>query len=458
MVSRILLTHLAYGGLFTLVFISVGILGRRINKKKWNYRAAYANYLMVFVLASVGLCFITGDQDVVMSKVISIIISVLIFNLILVLFIKKLRKRCYAKHVATLWVISNVMYIFLFGSMWDDMVVLPIVFIKVPAKAAAVIGIIWVMGIAVYMAVAVISHCRYRKEIRECSRQISWDSEELVNQVYKRIYENPDYTPFLNQAPDLRISKYVNNPISIGPFKNEIILPENEYTESELEWIFKHELVHIRNRDASLKLFLIFCNAMFWFFPPMWKAVSNASEDFELGCDEEVLENAGDSERRAYAELLLDTAGESRGFTTCLSADGQSMRYRLGEIVHPKEKSKSLGLILMTISAMVLLSTFHLVGFTYNYGTLEDKIFDGQVQESIKVIDSEIPESELYDLITNKEMTSIGHESIGFMDGDYDYANIKVGDMEYHIGRSGRIVEIIYFENVSLRSDFYYII
>ena len=44
---------------------------------------------------------------------------------------------------------------------------------------------------------------------------------------------------------------------------------------------------------------------------------------------ETVLLDADSSVKRQYAGLLLKTAGDERGFTTCLSASAGALRYRL---------------------------------------------------------------------------------------------------------------------------------
>ena len=41
-----------------------------------------------------------------------------------------------------------------------------------------------------------------------------------------------------------------------------------------------------------------------------------SADDFELSCDESVLLAQPQPVRRQYAELLLKTAGDERGFTT----------------------------------------------------------------------------------------------------------------------------------------------
>ena len=58
--------------------------------------------------------------------------------------------------------------------------------------------------------------------------------------------------------------------------------------------------------------------AMCWFDPPDVGRHAQSADDFELSCDESVLLAQPQPVRRQYAELLLKTAGDERGFTTCL--------------------------------------------------------------------------------------------------------------------------------------------
>lgn len=51
-----------------------------------------------------------------------------------------------------------------------------------------------------------------------------------------------------------------------------------------------------------------------------------SAEDIELSCDESVTFGVSADERRRYADLILSSAGDGRGFTTCLSAKASSLR------------------------------------------------------------------------------------------------------------------------------------
>lgn len=158
-----------------------------------------------------------------------------------------------------------------------------------------------------------------------------------------------------------------------------VVLPQRHYTPEELKLIFRHELVHIGREDAWNKFFVAFCIAMCWFNPLMWLAMGRSSEDLELSCDETVLSSLGEGERRQYADLILRTAGDGRGFTTCLSASASALRYRLKSIVKPGKKIS--GALLVGVAFILLFVSFGQISLAYEAGTGESAIYRGMVHE-----------------------------------------------------------------------------
>ena len=154
-----------------------------------------------------------------------------------------------------------------------------------------------------------------------------------------------------------------------------MVLPPRTYTPDELHLVFRHEIVHICRRDSWNKFFLMFCTALCWFDPLMWMAMRRSAEDTELSCDETVLVDADDATRRQYAQLLLTTAGDGRGYTTCLSPAAASLRYRLRSVVAPRRRAA--GDILVGLILFLLLSSFGYVALSYDERTGADIFFGG---------------------------------------------------------------------------------
>ena len=143
-----------------------------------------------------------------------------------------------------------------------------------------------------------------------------------------------------------------------------MVLPKKQYPKEDLALILRHELVHIGRDDAWNKFFMVFCTAMCWFNPLMWVAMRKSADDIELSCDETVLLNTDDTARKQYANLLLDTAGDERGFTTCLSATAKAMRYRLQSIT--KYSKRRSGALIVGAAFFLLCSTFGYVALAYD--------------------------------------------------------------------------------------------
>lgn len=154
------------------------------------------------------------------------------------------------------------------------------------------------------------------------------------------------------------------------------MLPERAYSPEELRLIFRHELIHIGREDSGTKFFLMFCTASCWFNPLMWHAMGRSAEDLELSCDETVLLGAAPETRKEYARLILETAGDSRGFTTCLSASARSLRYRLKSIVGPRKRLT--GGLIVGLAFFLLCMSHGYVALAYEEVAGNEVIFSGQ--------------------------------------------------------------------------------
>lgn len=180
-------------------------------------------------------------------------------------------------------------------------------------------------------------------------------------------------------------SDAVTTPLSIGLYNRttRIVLPMREYTQEELSLILRHEIIHISRGDPASKFFLTFCTAMCWFNPLMWAAMRKSADDFELSCDESVLLDEPQPVRRQYAELLLQTAGDERGFTTCLSATAGALRYRLRNIMTPGKKRTGAILVGLTLFVLAMCSGYVALAYDARPGT--QRIFDGQDLNAVTV-------------------------------------------------------------------------
>ena len=67
--------------------------------------------------------------------------------------------------------------------------------------------------------------------------------------------------------PALRVSPAAPTPMLVGLLRPQLILPELELSQEELEWVFSHELTHWRHRDLWIKWLAALAVCVHWFNP-----------------------------------------------------------------------------------------------------------------------------------------------------------------------------------------------
>ena len=135
---------------------------------------------------------------------------------------------------------------------------------------------------------------------------------------------------------NIYISDKIKTPAVYGIIKPKIILPI-EYQESELNYILMHENAHIKRKDNFVRLFAFIIVCVHWFNPFAWLLLKLLYSDIELACDESVLSNCDETERKEYAYTLLSTAEKTNVFAA--SFGGSKIRIRIENILSYKKIS-----------------------------------------------------------------------------------------------------------------------
>lgn len=267
----------------------------------------------------------------------------LYYTLLLVLH-PLLRGVISGKGRAVLWVLPNVLYLV------GNVDLKPRWVIPVNREWLISAVVVWFSGAALVLLWKIDEHIRFREDILQDAYDAPVKTQALLRQEERKLGISREYI--------LLISPAVKTPLSVGIFDRSIriLLPEKDYSDEELSLIFRHELIHIRRQDSATKFFLAVCTALSWFNPFVWLAVRRSGEDFESGCDELVLVDADERTRRLYAAMLLDSAAETRGFTTCLSADAVALRERLKNVVTPRRRFAGSAVTFMLVFLLFITS------------------------------------------------------------------------------------------------------
>lgn len=288
--------------------------------------------ILVYVIACIILGWWKNPDGRLISALADLFFFVSVYFILLWLLLPILRRYFMARTCAAFWLIP----VFLFyqpHQIYFTTALPPAVYLYIPEQLLKMLLCLWIAGGTIILGIQAILHLKFVWKLKQNSRLAQ---DLFLLRKWEEAKEKLDYDAHV----ELRISPAVQTPLSVGMRKKKKItyLPEQNYTEEDLEFIFCHELHHIQRNDMHTKFFLRFCNALGWIHPFVWLAVRKAEDDLELSCDEVVLKDADREKRKKYAQLLLSTAGRSEGFTTCLSASAKTMRYRLKSVMQERKK------------------------------------------------------------------------------------------------------------------------
>lgn len=327
-----------------------------------NHPSYLPYYPAMLLLVMVTLCpvlltpFIgfARAADITFSSYGGLFLHVSLYYLVLLALMPHLRGRISARTCAMLWVIPNVLYLTTYSSFTPPR---PWLIIPLPGHGWTLLLWVWLAGMVGVLAFHIVQHLRFRRQILSPAVPAT---DPLTRYIWEEALKEAG---FRNPKYQLVISPEVKTPLSIGllPRCTRVVLPTRSYTREELYWVIRHEVIHLARQDSWSKFFLLFCTAICWFNPLMWVAMRACAQDLELSCDETVLLFAHQSQRKEYAALLLNTAGDARGFTTCLSASAATLRRRLEQVLSPAARSSG------AIVAGVL---FFLLAISYGWMTV----------------------------------------------------------------------------------------
>ena len=330
-------------------------------------------FVLTFTLLGLALQGPKETARMLLSFCFGVFLQILVYDLLLMGALPLLRRRFSAGACAMLWLLPNYLYITQQAYMAPPR---PLVVLRPPEGWIWTLFRIWLLGFFLVFGAKLLSHLAFR-------RQILAGTQPVTEPAILALWEEERARTGLEKAwlPLVR-SDRVRTPLSVGLFRSRmrVVLPRREYSEEELRLVFRHELTHIGREDSWSKFFLVFCTALCWFNPLAWVAAKKSAEDLELSCDEAVLAGCGAEERQRYARLLLSTAGDGRGFTTCLSAAASSLRYRLKNTVQPAKKAS--GALLAGLVCFGMCMSCGYVALAYGATTGREAIFGDDPPEA----------------------------------------------------------------------------
>lgn len=168
---------------------------------------------------------------------------------------------------------------------------------------------IWLFGVFVMVAYALISYARLCKEVRA--------SIKKDDNVY--------------------VCDEISSPFILGFIRPRIYLPSG-ISEEVREHVVAHEKAHIKRFDYIWKPLGFVLLSVYWFNPVMWIAYIFLCKDIEGACDEKVISQMDKESIASYSQALLTCAAQRRMITACPIAFGETdVKGRIKNVLNYKK-------------------------------------------------------------------------------------------------------------------------
>lgn len=145
----------------------------------------------------------------------------------------------------------------------------------------------------------------------------------------------------------------INTPFILGVIKPKIYLPSN-MSGCDREYVIAHERAHLKRCDHLWKPLGFLLLSIYWFNPVIWVAYILLCRDIELACDENVIKQLGEQNKKPYSEALINCSVPRKMIAACPVAFGETgVKARIKAVLSYKKPTFWMIIIAVVLSIAV---------------------------------------------------------------------------------------------------------
>lgn len=118
------------------------------------------------------------------------------------------------------------------------------------------------------------------------------------------------------------VNDHIDSPFVFGFFRPKIYIPSG-MDEGQLTYVLAHEKAHIRRGDHCWKPLSFWLLTVYWFNPLLWVAYILLCRDIEQACDEKVIADMDNGDKKRYSQALVACSVHRRMIMACPVAFGE---------------------------------------------------------------------------------------------------------------------------------------
>lgn len=135
----------------------------------------------------------------------------------------------------------------------------------------------------------------------------------LLFRDYRKIKQfirlTPDHTiknsSEFQAVHSFKVVETLDSPVVVGLRRPIVLLPKIDFSDKELDYILRHEALHISNLDLFVKYFYELLIVIYWWNPLMYLFREQMDNVIELKTDEQLIEQLTYEERIEYVQTLV---------------------------------------------------------------------------------------------------------------------------------------------------------
>ncbi|HFK1751010.1 TPA: M56 family metallopeptidase [Bacillus cereus] len=224
---------------------------------------------------------------------------------------------------------------------------------------------VWLAGVIILATITFLTNRRLYSYIK---KQPDITDEQAIT-VFNRCKQSMK----MKKAVSLRLAGKIASPTVFSFFRPKVLLSKKHMkvlNEQQLQYVFYHELAHIKRNDVAVNWIMYSLILLNWFNPILWYAYFCMREDQELACDAYALTFIDKEEQIAYGHTiitLLEHYSYQVPSLASLSRNKRTLKRRI--VMIKKFQKKSYRLSLLGVIAIVAIASL----FLFNARATEGK-------------------------------------------------------------------------------------
>lgn len=196
---------------------------------------------------------------------------------------------------------------------------------------------LWISGMVYMFSIHAGRYFRFVHMIGKCPGYFKHDTEAVINRINREYGKKTEFQVLLLPS--------IQAPAIFGMMHPKILMPMADYTELEIYYILKHEMLHYYHHDMLVKILCEMLCAVYWWNPAVYLLRKLVVRILEIRVDCALTSGFGKEEKIKYLECILKSMKEGRQDKTNLmitfaAQKGDTMKQRFHCIWENQQQGK----------------------------------------------------------------------------------------------------------------------